>query len=127
VVEKNKRTRKRPLVVPLSPEIAALLRSITRANAPRVPLLGFAVKGTVQWYREFYAIQRAAGITEPYGFHEMRKGCNVAWNRLSSGSGEKFLGHMAKGVNQKHYDEAVVAMVAAAEKRIGNTLLVPGS
>jgi integrase len=119
VPEKTKRTKKRPHVVPLSPELASLFRQIIRpAGESDPPLLGF-LDSTHQWYRELYRIQEQAGLAKRYGFHAFRKRCNVTWDETCGmGTGGLFLCHAAKGVNARSYSEAASLMVQAAEKRI---------
>ena len=118
-IGKTKRTKQRPHVVPLSPQIAAGLCQIVRANGPDVPLLGFKPQATTQWYREFYRIQSAVGITTPVGFHGLRKLGNIEWDLACGiGTGEKFLGHSAKSVNQRCYSDTAALMVRAAERRL---------
>ena len=120
-IGKTRRTKKRPHVVPLSPEIAAGLAQITRTSDPEAPLLGFRVNSAVQWYRDLHRIQRAAGMTEMIGFHGLRKRCNIDWDlECGLGTGELFLGHSAKTVNRKCYSETSALMVRAAERRLGN-------
>lgn len=120
VPAKTCRKKPAPLVIPLPRELHFDLLAIRHpAGAIDPPLLGFA-SCSRDWSAGFQRIQLAAGIPDPYTFQDGRKSANVHWQQtISAGTGELFLGHAARGVNQRNYSEGVILMVKAAQQREG--------
>jgi len=107
VPEKTEGFKTDPIALPLTKGLHFHLKQIEGRKVPngKDQLLPFA---TCQrdWYREFYAIQAAAGIRQPYTFQELRKTANVEWDALpgsNSDVGRYVLGHAARDVNAQHY------------------------
>jgi hypothetical protein len=104
--EKTKHRKPEPLVLPLTKGLHHHLKQV-EGIAGR--LLPFATCHR-DWYVEWRAIQKEAGIARPYMFKELRKTANVEWDSLPGdafGLGAYVLGHAARDVNSRHYKAAV--------------------
>lgn len=86
-------------LIPLHPVVYAHLCALPHRHGPLLPF----TTCHRQLYREFQAIQRAAGIDHFYTLQDLRHTCGTAYDDLSPGLGEIILGHAPRGVFAKYY------------------------
>ena len=78
--------------------------------------LFYVTSSNRQVYREWHAIQKAAGIPKPYfGFHDLRRTCATELEQLANGAGTFMLGHSSPMVTHRHYNNPSAATLTAVE------------
>jgi len=102
----------RILRLPINASVDKVLRVLMQPGRER---LLYQTKSNRQLYRQFHAIQKAAGIAKPYfGFHDLRRTCATELERLAPGAGTFMLGHSNPAVTWRHYRNPTEAVHKAA-------------
>ncbi len=91
----------KPLVMPMHPVLSAHFRKLHESRIDE--RVFHFTKSFGDFYRQFYAIQSAAGIAGPYCPQDLRHTCGSAYDEISPGLGQIVLGHAPKGVFEKYY------------------------
>lgn len=105
----------RALRLPINEAVRAVIEQLWRPDQGEYLL--YATASNRQLYEQWHAIQRAAGVSEPYfGFHDLRRTCATELERLSPGAGTFMLGHSTPAVTWKHYRNPSMATREAASQ-----------
>lgn len=104
------KTRRRkggwPLVIPLSSVARRHLDAVTRMTRPTIFCMGESNSSATTWRTWSHKIQAAAGIDEPFGFHDLRRSVNRLYRKIAGREVAKFiLGQQPRGVNAESYDD----------------------
>jgi integrase len=111
----------RVLRLPMNDHVRNALATIWRPEIQDG--LFYESKSNRQLYKQWHAIQNAAGISIPYfGFHDIRRTCATEFERLQAGAGTFMLGHSTPAVTWRHYRNP-----SEATKQAAAMLPQPGS
>lgn len=103
------------LRLPINDAVQTVLERVWRPE--RCDRLFYVTGSNRQLYGQWHAIQRAAGVPEPFfGFHDLRRTCATEFERLCPGAGTFILGHSTPAVTWRHYRNPSAATREAAEQ-----------
>lgn len=98
--------------LPFNAAVEAALRSIHR---PQRATLFHPTRCNSQFYREWAAINLAAGV-EPVEWRDLRETCVSNYEKIAPGVGRWVVGHAARGVTETYYLNPAPAVLEAVNR-----------